>query len=98
MTDPYAALRYPEFRRLTTATFLITAAILVQEVVLGSEVYVLTRDPLALGFVGLAEALPFMALALFGGHLADRRERLALMRWSLATIMLGSIALATLMH
>lgn len=97
MRDPYAALRYPEFRRLTAATFLITAAILVQEVVLGYEVYLLTRDPLALGFVGLAEAVPFIALALFGGHLADRRERLTLMRWSLGTIMSGSVVLAVLM-
>jgi MFS family permease len=96
--DPYAALRYPEFRRLVCATFLITVAILIQEVLLGYEVYLLTRDPLALGFVGLAEAVPFIALALFGGHLADRRERLALMRWSLATIMLGSIVLAVLMQ
>src|SRR5687768_11523279 len=98
MRDPYAALRYPEFRRLTFATFLITASILVQEVVLGYEVYLLTRDPLALGLVGLAEAVPFIALALFGGHLADRRERLTLMRWSLGTIMLGSIVLAGLMR
>jgi len=98
MRDPYAALRYPEFRRLTFATFLITAAILVQEVVLGYEVYLLTRDPLALGLVGLAEAVPFIALALFGGHLADRRDRILLMRWSLATIMLGSIVLAVLMN
>jgi len=98
MRDPYAALRYPEFRRLTAATFLITAAILVQEVVLGYEVYLLTRDPLALGLVGLAEAVPFIALALFGGHLADRRERLTLMRWSLSTIMLGSVGLAVLMN
>lgn len=98
MRDPYAALRYPEFRRLTAATFLITAAILVQQVVLGYEVYLLTRDPLALGLVGLAEAVPFIALALFGGHLADRRERLTLMRWSLGTIMLGSVALAVVMN
>ncbi len=96
--DPYAALRYPEFRRLVSATFLITVAILIQEVLLGYEVYLLTRDPLALGFVGLAEAVPFIALALFGGHLADRRERLTLMRWSLATIMLGSVVLAVLMQ
>lgn len=96
--DPYAALRYPEFRRLVFATFLITAAILVQEVVLGYEVYLLTRDPLALGLVGLAEAVPFIALALFGGHLADRRERLTLMRWSLATILVGSVFLAVVME
>ena len=98
MRDPYAALRYPEFRRLTATTFLITAAILIQEVALGYEVYLITRDPLALGLVGLAEAVPFIALALFGGHLADRRERLMLMRWSLGTIMLGSIVLAGLMR
>jgi MFS family permease len=98
MRDPYAALRYPEFRRLTATTFLITAAILIQEVVLGYEVYLMTRDPLALGLVGLAEAVPFIALALFGGHLADRRERLTLMRWSLGTIMLGSLVLAVLMR
>jgi MFS family permease len=98
MRDPYAALRYPEFRRLTAATFLITAGILVQQVVLGYEVYLLTRDPLALGLVGLVEAVPFIALALFGGHLADRRERLRLMRWSLGTIALGSLVLAVVMN
>jgi MFS family permease len=96
--DPYAALRYPEFRRLIATTFLITAAILIQEVVLGYEVYLITRDPLALGLVGLAEAVPFIALALFGGHLADRRERLTLMRWSLSTILLGSLGLSLLMQ
>lgn len=98
MRDPYAALRYPEFRRLTVATFLITAAILVQQVVLGYELYLLTRDPLALGLVGLAEAVPFIALALFGGHLADRQERLTLMRWSLGTILIASVVLALVMH
>ena len=96
--DPYAALRYPEFRRLIATTFLITVAILIQEVLLGYEVDLMTRDPLALGFVGLAEAVPFIALALFGGHLADRRERLTLMRWSLGTIMSGSLGLAVLMQ
>lgn len=91
--DAYAALRYPEFRRLTFATFLITAAILIQQVALGYELYRITRDPLALGLVGLAEAIPFMALALFGGHLADRREKLRLMKTALTVIMLGSLML-----
>ncbi|HUS24587.1 MAG TPA: MFS transporter [Candidatus Binatia bacterium] len=94
--DPYAAMRYPEFRRLVVATFLITSAMLVQEVVLGYEVYLITRDPLALGFVGLAEAVPFIALALFGGHLADRRERIGLMRASLSVILASSAVLAVL--
>jgi MFS family permease len=92
-SDAYAALRYPEFRNLTTATFLFTAAILIQEVVLGYELYLITRDPLSLGLVGLAEAIPFISLALFGGHLADRREKRGLMQASLLVITLGSAAL-----
>ena len=96
--DPYAALRYPEFRRLIGATFLITAAILIQEVLLGYELYLITRDPLSLGLIGLAEALPFISLALFGGHLADRLEKVRLMRQSLLVIMLSSALLAAVTH
>jgi MFS family permease len=91
--DPYAALRYPEFRNLISATYLITAAILIQQVLIGYELYLITRDPLSLGLVGLAEAVPFMGLALFGGHLADRRERVRLMQLALLGIMLGSVVL-----
>lgn len=61
---------------------------------LGYELYLITRDPLSLGLIGLAEAVPFMSLALFGGHLADRLEKTALMKQSLAVIMLGSLLLA----
>ncbi len=91
--DAFAALRYPEFRNLISATFLITAAILIQEVVIGYELYRITHDPLSLGLVGLAEAIPFIGLALFGGHLADRRERVRLMQLALLAIMLGSVVL-----
>ena len=41
----------------------------------GWHVYALTRDPLALGFVGLSEFLPFVLLVLVGGHVADRVAR-----------------------
>lgn len=43
--------------------------------VLGYQVYELTRDPLALGLLGLVAGLPALALGLFGGHVADRRDR-----------------------
>lgn len=91
--SPYAALRYPEFRRLIGAVFLLTLALLVQEVALGYELYLLTHDPLTLGFIGLAEAVPFIALALIGGHLADRREKRSLLLAALAVMVLASLAL-----
>jgi len=94
----YAALAFPEFRRLIGAVFLLTVALLAQAVALGYELYLMTRDPLTLGFIGLAEALPFIALALFGGHLADRREKRTLLLASLGVIALASLVLIGLAH
>ncbi|GAB3930062.1 MFS transporter [Larkinella terrae] len=91
--DPYAALRYPEFRFFAANSFLITATLLIQEVILGYELYKMTHDPLALGLVGLAEALPFISLSLFGGHVADRREKRSILQISLSVIIFGSIIL-----
>ena len=47
----------------------------IQGVVVAWQMYALTHDPLALGMVGLAEAAPFIAFALYAGHVADARDR-----------------------
>ena len=44
-------------------------------VAVGWQVYALTHDPLDLGLVGLAQFLPFIALVLPAGHIADRADR-----------------------
>ncbi len=93
MADTYASLRIPDFRYYVMNSFLITATLLIQEVLLGYELYKLTHDPLALGLVGLAEAIPFILLSLFGGHLADRRDKKRILQISLLVIMLGSVVL-----
>lgn len=91
--DPYAALRYPAYRRFISATFLFTVAFFIQEVSLGYELYVITRDPLALGLTGLATFIPFIGLSLFGGHLADRVSRRLIIIVSVGVITLGSVLL-----
>jgi MFS family permease len=91
--DHYASLRIPDFRYFVMNSFLITATLLIQEVVLGYELYKLTHDPLSLGLVGLAEAVPFIILSLFGGHLADRRDKKRILQWSLLIITLSSVIL-----
>jgi MFS family permease len=73
--DPYAALRHRDFRWFILSLFAMTAASQLQAVVVGWQVYSLTHDPLSLGLLGLAEALPFIAVALPGGYLADRMNR-----------------------
>ena len=74
-TDPYAALRYSDFRYFVSAQLFFTLAILMQEIVLSYYLYELTHDPFSLGLVGLAEAVPFISLALFGGYVADKFDR-----------------------
>jgi MFS family permease len=91
--DPYAALRFPEYRRFIFASLLFTIAILIQEVALGYELYRITHDPLALGLVGLAEAVPFIGLTLYGGHTADRKSKRAIIVWSVGIITAGSLFL-----
>ena len=46
-----------------------------QSVVFGWLIYSHTKDPMALGLIGLAEAIPAISMALFGGHLADQLNR-----------------------
>jgi Transmembrane secretion effector len=62
-------------------------------VAVGWQVYALTRDPLALGLVGLSEFLPFILLVLIGGHVADRAARRVIVCGAYAGQILCAIAL-----
>ena len=79
--DPYAAFRLTSFRWFIVCIVAMTVAAQIQAVIVGWQVYALTKDPLALGMIGLAEALPYIGTALYAGHVADRhdRKRLALL-------------------
>jgi len=68
-------LRIRDFRRFLLSRFFGNLAIQMQVLVISWQVWKLTRDPLALGFIGLSEFVPFVALALWGGHVADRFEK-----------------------
>ena len=46
-----------------------------QSVAIGWQVYDLTHRPLDLGFVGLAQFLPGLGLALIAGYVVDRYDR-----------------------
>ena len=71
----------------------MTVATQIQAVVVAWQIYELTHDPLSLGLIGLAEAVPFIAIALFAGHVADRRNRLHLSLVALVALLLCSVTL-----
>jgi MFS family permease len=77
--DPYAALRYKEFRSYLGMRFFFTFAYQMQAVIIGFHIYHLTKDPLALGLVGLCEAIPAISIALYGGYVADKTEKRGLL-------------------
>jgi MFS family permease len=69
--DAYAVWRIADFRWLIAGRFFLTIAIQMQSVIVGWQVYELTKDPFSLGLIGLAEVIPFLSVALFAGHVAD---------------------------
>lgn len=71
----HSVLKYRDYRLFLLARLLVTAAIQIQSVAVGYQVYEITSDPLQLGFVGLAQFLPMLALILPAGDLADRFNR-----------------------
>ena len=57
--DAFAALRYRDFSIITVNQFCLTLAILIQEIIVAYSLYKITKDPLTLGLIGLAEAIPW---------------------------------------
>lgn len=93
---PYAALKIPEFRLFISARFAITLAIQIQSVVVAWQVYELTNDPLSLGFIGLAEAIPSIGVSLYAGHIADVVRRKKIIVLCVTTLLICSVSLLLL--
>jgi MFS family permease len=91
--DPYASLRIGNFRWFIGSLLAMTMATQLQAVVVAWQIYELTHDPLSLGLIGLAEAVPFIGIALFAGHVADRINRLRISLLSLIALLVCSLSL-----
>jgi MFS family permease len=78
------------------AVVAMTLATMIQGTIVGWQVYELTHDTLALGLIGLAEALPFIAAALFAGHVVDRHDRRMVAIIALSVVCMSAIALLVL--
>src|ERR1700685_4479447 len=71
----WAAFAYRDFTVYEFALFLVEVALEMMSVAVGWQVYELTKRPLDLGYVGLAQFLPGILLFLVSGHAADRLDR-----------------------
>jgi MFS family permease len=92
-TDAYAALRVPAYRRFLAMRLFMTLAIQIMSVSVGWQIYELTNSKLALGLIGLSEAIPAIMISLYAGHLADKLNRRNILVGCVATLLLCSLAL-----
>ncbi len=91
--DSYAAFRFPNFGRFIISLLAMTMGAQVQAIVVSWQIYQVTRDPFALGLVGLAEVIPYISVALFAGHVVDRGDRRRISLWSLSVLVSAAVAL-----
>ena len=95
-----SAVQHGSFRLYLGAIVLGTLGIQIQGVAIAWQVFRLTRADtenaaLALGAIGLAEVIPFVAAVLFAGHVADTHDRRRIARLALlAMTLLGLILFA----
>jgi len=94
--DAYAVMRISEFRRFLLARFFLTLGVQMQSVVVGWQVYEITKDAFSLGLIGLSEAIPFLSIALIGGHYADIYNRKKIILTCVSLYLLGATSLLVL--
>jgi MFS family permease len=75
MSDTPAVYHSRDFNVFLASRFLSTVAMQIQSVAVGWQVYEITRTPLALGLVGLAEFIPMFLLTLPAGDVSDRFDQ-----------------------
>src|ERR1700722_2147086 len=101
LADPRAgraAFTHPAFVLFQIARFLIVVAVEMQAVAVGWQVYEITKRPLDLGYVGLAQFLPAILLFPISGHASDRYERRKVLSLCYAGFAVCFALLLTLAH
>ncbi len=91
-----AAFSYPDFALYQLARLFTVMATEMQSVAVGWQVYEITKRPLDLGYVGLAQFLPTILLFLVAGHAADRFNRRNIVTLCYAGLALSSALLLLL--
>jgi MFS family permease len=73
--DPYAALRFRDYRLLLIGRFITSFGSEMLSFAIGWELWLRTHSAFALGMVGLVQVIPVILLSLPAGHVADQYNR-----------------------
>jgi len=93
---PYASWRSRDFRFYAWGWFMLVFGKQIETVAVGLYLYARTGDPMALGWLGLVQAVPVILLAIAGGQIADRWDRRRVMMITLVLSAVVALGLAWL--
>ena len=97
--ETFSVLHIRNFRLFLAYRFFMTCAVLMQAVIVGWQLYDITKDPLSLGMIGLTEVIPQVSIALFAGHFVDIWDRkLIIFRTSFLLLIGSAILLGSTIH
>ncbi len=91
--DAFAVLHVRDFRLYLLLRIFLTMATLMQSVIVGWQIYDITKNVLWLGFIGLTEVIPQVSVSLFAGHFTDIWNRRNIVRYTTLILITGSIIL-----
>ncbi|MBC7826687.1 MAG: MFS transporter [Chitinophagaceae bacterium] len=89
----FDAIQIGEFRLYIIMRFFFIMALRMIGTVVGWKIYMLTRNPLALGMIGLSEVIPAVSLALYAGHVIDKNDKRKMLLKTICFYLLCAIAL-----
>ena len=92
----YNALRHRDYRVLWLAEIASMSGSQMMRVAIAWQIFELTRNPLNLGYLGLARFVPLVLFGLWGGVIADRGDRRRTLMVAQLLLMLTSLALVGL--
>ena len=92
--EPYAILKNGDFVLFLAGRLVSNFGQQMLAVAVGWELYERTRSALALGFVGLTEAVALLVFTLPAGHIADNFDRKRIIKISALTATAASLGLA----
>ena len=88
--EVFAVMHNRNFRLFLAYRFFMTSATLMQAVIVGWQLYDITKNPLSLGMIGLTEVIPQVCIALFAGHFVDIWDRKRIMSRTSLLLLVGS--------
>jgi MFS family permease len=96
--DPYAALRFLDFRLLLTGRFITSFGNEMLSFAIAWELWLRAHSAFALGMVGLVQVVPVIVLSLPAGHVADQYNRRRIVLFAQLSTGLCALGLAFLSY